>query len=432
MLMTRDYPSAISFEQRLEKVLSLREALAHRRDAMVSSAARNLRFTAKDTAREVDVTIDRLGMFPETTALLSGRAPLRGPGSRVALVLAYNGSAWLSTAITSIYLVGNAVDVKFSSKGDDVMRLTEEIYRPVFGEAISFFGGSGREFLESALADPLVPAVVVFGSDENILPYEEAFRKAGKTLVFEGPGQDPFIVFPEADLSLALSDLMTAKFMYAGQTCTAPKRIFIHHAIYDEFLGRFEEQVRNLAVGDPFDPKTDVGPVASDLAVRRLAEQLHDAKSRGARISVGGRIEGNLVSPTVLRDATDDMLGMREEVFGPVAFTTPFDTEEEVVRRAKDHKYGLRATVFGGEAAARTAAALKGADYCHTVPEYTFGRFGTVALNQSRAESWRGAFVTKAVGGYGYSGWIWETVEGEFRLKQGPKLLSLETSRLGE
>lgn len=396
---------------------------------MVSHAVANLQFTAKDSGREVDVTIERLGMFPEAAALLSGRIPLCGPESRVALMLAYNGSAWLSTAITSIYLVGNRVDVKFSSKGDDVMRLTEEMYRPVFGDAISFQGGSGRVFIEKALRDPLVSAAVVFGTDENVLPYEEAFRAAGKTLVFEGPGQDPFIVFPDADLSLALSDLMAAKFMYSGQTCTAPKRIFVHRSIYDEFLGRFEERVRGLVVGDPLDPATDIAPVASDLAVRRIAEQLEDAKRRGARITVGGRIEGNLVHPAVVRDAADEMLGMREEVFGPVAFTTPFDTEAEVVRRARDHKYGLRATVFGGEAGERTAAALKGEDYCHPVPGYTFGRFGTVALNQSRAETWRGAFVTKAVGGYGYSGWIWETVDGRFRIKQGPKLLSVETSR---
>jgi len=181
-------------------------------------------------------------------------------------------------------------------------------------------------------------------------------------------------------------------------------------------------------VGDPADPRTDIGPVASDLAVRRIAEQLEDARARGAKITVGGRIDGNLVLPTVVREATDDFLGMREEVFGPVAFTTPFDTEEDVVRRARNHKYSLHALVFGGEAASRTAAALKGEDYCHPVPGFTFGRFGTVALNQSRAETWRDAFVTKAVGGYGYSGWIWETVGGEFRLKQGPKLLSLETS----
>lgn len=222
---------------------------------------------------------------------------------------------------------------------------------------------------------------------------------------------------------------MTAKFMYSGQTCTAPKRIFVHRSIYEEFLARFEERVRRLVVGDPADPATVVTPVASDLAVRRIRMQLDDARGRGARIVAGGTIDGNLILPTIVRDATDDMLGMREEVFGPVAFTTPFDSEEEAVRRARDHKYGLRGAVFGGDAADRTAAAIRGEAYCHPVENYTFGKFGTVALNQTRAESWKGAFVTKAVGGYGYSGWIWETVAGAFRIKQGPKLLSLETSR---
>jgi len=122
------------------------------------------------------------------------------------------------------------------------------------------------------------------------------------------------------------------------------------------------------------------------------------------------------------------MLGMQEEVFGPVAFTSRFTTCEEVIRRARDHKYGLRAAVFGGIEACRAAQVLVGEPYCHPVPSYTFGKFGTVAYNEVRRESWRGAFVTKPVGGYGYSGWIWETVNGNFQIKQGPKLLSTETS----
>jgi len=119
---------------------------------------------------------------------------------------------------------------------------------------------------------------------------------------------------------------------------------------------------------------------------------------------------------------------MREEVFGPVAFTSSFNSAEKVLARSRNHKYGLRAAVFGGRDAREVAEALRGEDYCHPVSGYTFGRFGTVALNETRASSWRGAFVTKPVGGYGYSGWIWETVEGRFQLKQGPKLLSTETS----
>lgn len=418
----------MTFAERLDKVLALREALRKNRERMAALAVRNLMFTLRDSRNEVDVTVDRLALY-EGADFLRDRAPLRDGGSSVSLVLSYNGSAWLSTAITSVFIVGNRLRVKFSSKGADVMALTEEMYRPIFGDDVTFHKGGGAAFLEASLKDPETSAVVVFGFDETVLPYEEAFRRTGKTLVFEGPGQDPFIVFPDADMDLALDDLMTAKFMYSGQTCTAPKRIFVHRSVYEAFLERFVERVRGLVVGDPADPKTDITPVASRVAVERIRRQLEEAVSRGARVLAGGRIEGTLVHPTVVRDAADDMLGMREEVFGPVAFTTPFDTEEEAVRRARDHRYGLRAAVFGGDGAARAARALAGEPYCHPVPGYAFGKFGTVALNETRAESWKGAFVVKAVGGYGYSGWIWETADGRFRIKQGPKLLSLETSR---
>jgi acyl-CoA reductase-like NAD-dependent aldehyde dehydrogenase len=419
-----------SYDERFSKILALREALRANRGKIAELAVRNLNFTLRDSLTEVDVAVDRLAMY-EGADFLKNRVPLGGPGSSVSLMLSYNGSAWLNTAITSIYMVGNRVRVKFASRGADVMALTEAMYRPIFGNEVTFYRGSGASFVGESLSDDRTSSIVVFGFDENVLPYEEAVRRSGKTFVFEGPGQDPFIVFPDADFDLALSDLVTAKFMYSGQTCTAPKRIFIHRSIYGEFLERFLEKVRGLVVGDPRDPRTDVTPVASPLAVDRIGRQLEDAVSRGATVLAGGRIEGSLVQPTVVKDAADGMLGMREEVFGPVAFTTSFETEDEVIRRAKDHKYGLRAAVFGGESAKRTAAALVGEPYCHPVPAYMFGNFGTVALNQSRAESWKGAFVVKAVGGYGYSGWIWETVDGRFRIKQGPKLLSVETSREG-
>jgi len=416
-----------SFEERFDKILTLSGALAANKDRMVEAAVCDLHFTVKDSAKEVAAATARLKMY-EQADFLRHRIPLGGAGSRVCLMLSYNGSAWLNTAITSLYMVGNKVTVKFASKGRRVMALTRELYEPVFGSDVSFYFGHGKDFVEAALQAPEVSAVVVFGFDENIMPYEEAFRRAGKKLVFEGPGQDPFIVFPDANLDLAMEDLMAAKFMYSGQTCTAPKRIFIHESIYDEFLERFVESVRHLVVGDPAEAKTDVAAVVSDIAVERLRRQLANAREKGARVLVGGSVQGNLILPTVMKDCTDEMLGMQEEVFGPVAFTSSFRTREEVLRRAQDHKYGLRAAVFGGSEAREAAQALAGEPYCHPVADYTFGKFGTVAYNQPRSESWQGAFITKPVGGYGYSGWIWETVDGKFRIKQGPKLLSTETS----
>ena len=417
-----------SYDERYRKILDLGESIRAHREEFIRRAVKDIQFTRKDTALEVDTSLNRLKMYAEARPLLEGRRPMGGEGSTVALLLSYNGSAWLNTAITSIYMVGNRVSVKFSSKGSGLSTLTESIYKPIFGDDVRFSRESGKKVLEEALKDPAVSAVVVFGSDVNFLAYEPAFRESGKKMVFEGAGQDPFVVFPDADLDLALSDLATAKFMYSGQTCTAPKRIFIHRSIYEEFLERFVERTAKLVVGPPEDPRTEISPVASRLAVSQIRGQLKEAVAMGATVVCGGKIEGNLIQPTVVRDATDVMSGMREEVFGPVAFTTPFDTKEEVVRRAKDHKYGLRAAIFGGKEAEEAAGELAGEPYCHPVPAYTFGKFGTVALNRTRTDSWKGAFVVKAVGGYGYSGWIWETVGGKFRIKQGPKLLSVETS----
>ena len=418
----------MTFDDRLEKVMDLAKVLPRYKQDLMDLAARNLKFAVNDTAYEVDITVERLQLFEHTEFFLSERTPLGGPGSRVAIMLSYNGSAWLNTVISSIYLVGNQVLAKFASRGRELMDLTESFYQPIFGADIQFYRGDGRSFMQDALNAPDISCIIVFGFDANMLSYEQDFRRTGKKFVFEGPGVDPFIVFPDADLDLALADLMTAKFSYSGQTCSAPKRIFVHRTIYDEFLGELVQRVRKLKVGAPQDPKTQVAPVGSDLAVSRIKEQLKDAVDQKARVLLGGKIDGNLVYPTVIRDAVDDMLGMREEVFGPVVFASPFDTADEVMIRAQQHRYALRAAVFGGPEAKTVARALAGEKYCHAVPDFTFGKFGTVALNAPRLETWRGSFVTKAVGGYGYSGWIWETVDGRFRLKQGPKLLSIETS----
>jgi aldehyde dehydrogenase family protein len=113
-----------------------------------------------------------------------------------------------------------------------------------------------------------------------------------------------------------MNDLVSAKFYYSGQTCVAPKRIFIHRSIYDEFLQEFRARVRALVVGAPEDGRTDVSPVASSLAVNRIREQLADGVQKGAKIVQGGEIVGNLIYPTIVRDATDAMLGMQEEFSG--------------------------------------------------------------------------------------------------------------------
>ncbi|MFC1515510.1 aldehyde dehydrogenase family protein, partial [Thermodesulfobacteriota bacterium] len=200
-------------------------------------------------------------------------------------------------------------------------------------------------------------------------------------------------------------------------------------SIHDDFLDIFLDFSRAVRVGDPEDPETEMGPVASPRAIAAIRAQLEDAIERGGKIELGGQIEGNLVYPTVVINANHDMRGMQDEIFGPVVFIHSFETLEEGIRLSRENRYGLRAAIYGGDDEGQhVGRALVGEAYCHRVSEMTFGCFGTVAVNEPRSESWVGAFVSKAVGGYGYSGWIWETVDDRFVLKQGPKLLSIETS----
>ncbi len=416
-------------EERLAKVHLLIEAIQANKDKMVSIAVRDTGFTRRECSMEVDVILTRLQGFDEMVPTFAARRPICGPDQEVALILPYNGSAWLNVAIISIYLVGNRVRVRFASKGSEIARFTESLYLPILGNAIHFEYSGGKSFLEHAVASPQIPAICLFGTDEYAWQYLDSIKAQQKKFVFEGPGKDPFIVLADADLEAAAGELAFSKYLYAGQTCTAPERVYLHESIHDDFLELFLDHSRRVKVGDPADPVTEMGPVASSRAIEAIKAQLEDAVARGARIALGGQIEGHLVYPTVVVGARQDMLGMQNEIFGPVVFVSAFSTEKEALRLARDNRYGLRAALYGGEEEAiRLGAELVGEPYCHRVTEMTFGRFGTVSVNQPRSESWVGAFVYKPVGGYGYSGWIWETVEGEFILKQGPKLLSLETS----
>lgn len=417
-----------TFESRFEKISALASALRTNRDDLVSVAVKDTGFTYRECNIEVDGILSDLQGFETMARTFALRLPVCQSGQAVALALPYNGSAWLNTAIVSIFMVGNPVRVKFASRDSGIARFTESLYKPIFGDTIHFDYSDGRSFLQKAMTDPATPAICLFGSDDYAGRYLDAIKAQGKKFIFEGPGKDPFIVLPDADLETAAGELAYSKYIYAGQTCTAAERVYLHHTIHDDFVEIFLDFSRKVKIGDPSDPATEMGAVASSKAVESIKAQLNDAVKKGAQIALGGRIEGNFVYPTVVVNADHDMLGMQEETFGPVSFICAFKETEEVLQLARDSRYGLRVSICGDETAASLGKKLTGEPYCHRVPDITYGHFGTAGVNQPQADIWVDAFVSKPVGGYGLSGWIWETVENEFIIKQGPKLLSLETS----
>jgi succinate-semialdehyde dehydrogenase / glutarate-semialdehyde dehydrogenase len=162
-------------------------------------------------------------------------------------------------------------------------------------------------------------------------------------------GNAPVVVFDDADLDVAIEGTMIAKMRNAGQACTAANRIYVQSGIYDEFAARLAGRMAALTVGPGTAPGTECGPMISASAVGKIERLVQDAMERGAKLLCGGTRpdrEGFYFPPTVLSDVPPDAEMTREEIFGPVAALSRFETEDEAVALANDTEYGLSAYVF--------------------------------------------------------------------------------------
>ncbi|MGV0787161.1 NAD-dependent succinate-semialdehyde dehydrogenase [Mycolicibacterium sp. XJ2] len=189
---------------------------------------------------------------------------------------------------------------------------------------------------------------------------------AGKVLrtSMELGGNAPFIVFADADLDEAVDGAMAAKMRNMGEACTAANRIFVHASMIDEFGRRLAERMAALRVGRGTEEGVNVGPLVDDAALHKVQDLVDDAVGRGARVLTGGTAvsgDGYFYSPTVLTGVPRDARMSGEEIFGPVAPLTPFETEDDVVAAANDTEYGLVAYVFTNDLrrALRVAEALE-------------------------------------------------------------------------
>ncbi|MGV0603480.1 NAD-dependent succinate-semialdehyde dehydrogenase [Mycolicibacterium sp. XJ1904] len=192
---------------------------------------------------------------------------------------------------------------------------------------------------------------------------EQCAEKVLRTSMELG-GNAPFIVFADADLDEAVDGAMAAKMRNMGEACTAANRIFVHASMIDEFGRRLAERMAALRVGRGTEEGVNVGPLVDDAALHKVQDLVDDAVGRGARVLTGGTAvsgEGYFYSPTVLTGVPRDARMSGEEIFGPVAPLTPFETEDDVVAAANDTEYGLVAYVFTNDLrrALRVAEALE-------------------------------------------------------------------------
>jgi len=171
-------------------------------------------------------------------------------------------------------------------------------------------------------------------------------RAPRKRVNLELGNATPVIVAADADLDDAATRLSANAFSFAGQSCISVQRIYVERSIYDAFLELFLPRVEALETGDPSDEATDVGPVISASDRDRILSWIEEAKSGGATVLTGGRLDGELLLPTVIAEPPPKAKVSCEEVFGPVCTVTPFDTFDEAIALANSTRFGLQAGVF--------------------------------------------------------------------------------------
>ena len=210
--------------------------------------------------------------------------------------------------------------------------------------ALAILVGKGEVLGDMLVKCPEFRVVTFTGS---LAVANEILRKAGfKRVIIEAGSNSAAVVMEDADLSYAVTRIKVGGFAVAGQVCISVQRVYVDARIYDEFKDRLVAEVRKMKVGNPLDEATDMGPMISEAAARRLESWIDEAVNRGAKVIIGGERKGTLFYPTLMENVPEDVSLFREEAFGPVILLYPYDTIEDAIRGVNNTKYGLQAGVF--------------------------------------------------------------------------------------
>ena len=207
--------------------------------------------------------------------------------------------------------------------------------------------GHGSKIGKWLCSNPGVGAITLTGSSSVGIDVMTSAAKNITPVALELGGNDPFILLEDGDVDLAADEAIVGRTNIAGQVCAASKRFLIHNSLKDEFAKKVITRLKNIVVGDPLDPKTDMGCLISEKAAIEVENQVKKTVEQGAKIIYGGKRNGAFYYPTVLVDVTREMdIAKDMEIFGPVIPIIGFDTTDEAIEIGNNSIYGLCAGVF--------------------------------------------------------------------------------------
>ncbi|MCX2750022.1 aldehyde dehydrogenase family protein [Arthrobacter sp. MI7-26] len=273
----------------------------------------------------------------------------------VLAVMPWNYPIWQVVRFAAPALMaGNAGVLKHASNvPQSAIYIGELFTRAGFpeGSFATLLIGSYR--VAAVIRDKRIAAVTLTGSEEAGRSVAATAGDVLKKAVLELGGSDPFIVMPTADIDAAVDTAVKARISNNGQACINAKRFIVHEDIFDEFTGKFTERMSSLIVGDPSDPATEVGPLATESGRRDVTDLVEDARGKGAEIITGsspsGPDGGWYFPPTVVTGLTPEMRLWEEEAFGPVASVYCAANLDEALRLANALEFGLGSAFWSND-----------------------------------------------------------------------------------
>lgn len=210
--------------------------------------------------------------------------------------------------------------------------------------ALNVVTGSGKLIGEQIVHDSRINMITFTGSPEVGIGIRS---KAGlKRVTLELGSNSALIVDQGVQLNPIIPRCVSGAFSYQGQVCISLQRIYVHEALYDEFVQKFVTETNKLKLGDPLNPATDLSALISANDTSRVLDWIEEAKQSGATIAAGGQAVGNVVQPTVITDAHPSLKVSCREVFGPVVLIQKIRSVEEGIELVNDSKFGLQAGIY--------------------------------------------------------------------------------------
>jgi (Z)-2-((N-methylformamido)methylene)-5-hydroxybutyrolactone dehydrogenase len=274
----------------------------------------------------------------------------------VALITPWNSPLLLLThKLATALAAGNVAVIKPSEHASVSTLAFAELFTEAGfpGGVINVVTGFGHEAGAALTAHPAIAKIAFTGSESGGRRINEAAAPDFKHVALELGGKSPNIVFEDADMQAAVIGAIAGIFAASGQTCIAGSRLLLQRPIHDRFVETLVKIAAEARIGDPMNPETNVGPIATQAQFDKVLHYIALAKREGAHCALGGgpyrgagAQGGRFVAPTIFTGVHNQMRIAREEVFGPVLSIIPFDTEEQAFEIANDTPYGLAAGVW--------------------------------------------------------------------------------------